>query len=423
MTLVKNPVMTEENLAAHRRNAQQSRGARTPEGKERGRAANLRHGYYSELRDQALVALGEDPEGLAALAEGARQQFRPANVYQEWITDRIASLQWRIERAERLQESEAANHILRRESKRRETARRSRELLAEVQEFLDSVRRAVARPDFYAPTGCFELCQEMMERNPSSNMDQIHHLLHQLRRPAGFSKPLPPPFPDAMSDQEWHATLQGDATDESAVPRPDIPIAQECDRDPLREQLWNLAATEGLRVSEVWGKEIAAQEAPLSPRARDLCVIEISKELELLRREERSCIREFSRLVSELRKMQKEAAAPQPQAKLSNQPAQAQASNSEDETAEEVAENEGASGDVDENTGEEVGQGMTDCPTQISGNSPAASPSSRYQSEEGAGGSLRTAPMAAADNSPAPAHSSPVVQGVNTSELGLSSAA
>jgi hypothetical protein len=226
-----------------------------------------------------------------------------------------------------------------------------------------------------------------------------------------------------MSDQEWHATLQGDATDESAVPRPDIPIAQECDRDPLREQLWNLAATEGLRVSEVWGKEIAAQEAPLSPRARDLCVIEISKELELLRREERSCIREFSRLVSELRKMQKEAAAPQPQAKLSNQPAQAQASNSEDETAEEVAENEGASGDVDENTEEGVSQGMTDCPTQISGNSPAASPSSRYQSEEGAGGSLRTAPMAAADNSPAPAHSSPAALSVKKSNSEMSAAA
>ena len=90
--------MTEKNLEAHQRNAQQSHGAATAEGKERARAANLRHGYYSEMRDQALVALGEDPEGLAALAEGARQQFRPTNAYQEWITGRIASLQWRIQR-------------------------------------------------------------------------------------------------------------------------------------------------------------------------------------------------------------------------------------------------------------------------------------------------------------------------------------
>jgi len=356
MPLVKSPVMTEKNLSAHRLNARQSSGPITPEGRERGRAANLRHGYYSERRDQALVALGENPEGLAALAEGARQQFRPSNAYQEWLTDRMASLQWRIQRAERLQESAAASHILNRESKRRAAARQPREQFAEVQEFLDSLRRAVARPDFHTPATCLEYCQQMMELNPGSNMDQIHHLLHQLRRPARFSKPLPPPLPDAMSDQEWQDALQGDSADESAVPPPDIPIAQKSDRDPLRDQLWNLAAAERDRVSETWGKEIAAQEAPLSPRARDLCAIEVSKELELLRREERSCIREFSRLVIELRKIQKEAAAPRSQAKLSNQPSPAQTSATENEAEKEAAENEGASGDVVENSEEGVGQ-------------------------------------------------------------------
>ena len=59
--------MTEKNLEAHRRNGRQSHGAATPEGKERARAANLRHGYYSDMRDDALVALGEDPADLAAL--------------------------------------------------------------------------------------------------------------------------------------------------------------------------------------------------------------------------------------------------------------------------------------------------------------------------------------------------------------------
>ena len=140
--------MTEKNLEAHQRNAQQSHGAATAEGKERARAANLRHGYYSEMRDQALVALGEDPEGLAALAEGARQQFRPTNAYQEWITGRIASLQWRIQRSERLQESKAAAHIRRAEGKRREAAEELRVAYADVQDFLESLRRAVARPGF-----------------------------------------------------------------------------------------------------------------------------------------------------------------------------------------------------------------------------------------------------------------------------------
>ena len=312
--------MTEKNLAAHQRNAQQSCGAATPEGKERARAANLRHGYYSAMRDQALVALGEDPEGLAALAEGARQQFRPTNAYQEWITGRIASLQWRIQRSERLQESKAAAHIRRVEEKRREAAEELRADYAGVQNFLESLRRAVARPDFYTPGGCIELCREVREKNPTTNMDEIHDLLCPLRFPASFSTPAPPALAGAMSDEEWNETIEEETNHESAEPLPQIPVAEGSDRDPLREELWNLAGEELREAAESWQEAIAAKEAPLSARARDLLVTEIDKDLELLRREERSCVREFSRLGNELRKLQKEAAEPQAQAKTSHQP-------------------------------------------------------------------------------------------------------
>jgi len=303
--------MTEKNLAAHQANAKQSHGAATPEGKERARAANLKHGYYSENRDQALVALGEDPAALAALAEGACRQFRPANAYQEWITGRIASLQWRIQRAERLQESKAASHIRTRERQRRESARERREQCAEVQGFLESVRGAAARPDFYAPNGCFELCGEIMEKNPGPNMDKILDLLIQLRHPARFSEPLPAALAGAMSDQDWHETLNNDAAGEYPAIDFEGAVAEGSDRDPLREKLWNLAALELRRVKEEWGKEIAAQEAPLSPRARDLLTLEINKELELTRREERSCVRELAQRTKELMKLQKESAETQ----------------------------------------------------------------------------------------------------------------
>ena len=381
--------MTEKNLAAHQRNAQQSHGAATPEGKERARAANLRHGYYSEMRDQALVALGEDPEGLAALAEGARQQFRPANAYQEWITGRIASLQWRIQRAERLQESKAAAHIRRAEEKRREAAEELRARYADVQDFLESLRRAVARPDFYTPTGCFERCRNEMEQNPSANMDEIHELLCQLRFPASFSTPAPPALPGAMSDEEWNNTMEEDTIDESGEPIPPIPVAEGSDRDPLREELWNLVDVELRGGAESWQEAIAAQEAPLSARARDLLVTEIDKDLELLRREERSCVREFSRLGNELRKIQKEAAAPQAQGKTSHQPSQAKSAAAdagagdlpEDcsvdlrstlrrsettvaaTTGHDAHENAGASGYVEENTSEEPGSVATKRPS------------------------------------------------------------
>jgi len=260
--------MTEKNLAAHQANAKQSHGAATPEGKERARAANLKHGYYSENRDQALVALGEDPAALAALAEGACRQFRPANAYQEWITGRIASLQWRIQRAERLQESKAASHIRTRERQRRESARERREQCAEVQGFLESVRGAAARPDFYAPNGCFELCGEIMEKNPGPNMDKILDLLIQLRHPARFSEPLPAALAGAMSDQDWHETLNNDAAGEYPAIDFEGAVAEGADREPLREELWNLAGEELRRAKEAWERDRRPGGAAFAPRPR-----------------------------------------------------------------------------------------------------------------------------------------------------------
>ena len=299
--------MTEKNLEAHRRNGRQSHGAATPEGKERARAANLRHGYYSDMRDDALVALGEDPADLAALVEGVRQQFRPANDCQEWITSRLASMQWRMQRAERQQESKVANHIRQFEAKRREAARQLRARSAVVLEFLGDLRHAVARPDFYTPNGCFEQCQDVLQQYPSASLEPILELLHRLRMPDRFTDPAPPPLPAAMTDQEWQEVLNSDEADESSVPAPEIPIAEAEDRDSLREKLWNLAAEETRFATEHWQKAIAAQEAPLSPRSRDLLALEVSKELELMRREERSCFREFARLIRDLMKLQKES--------------------------------------------------------------------------------------------------------------------
>lgn len=71
MSLMKQAQSTDKKSASRRRNGRQSRGAKTAEGKERIRAANLKHGYYSKVREEALVSLGEDPKDLAALIAGA----------------------------------------------------------------------------------------------------------------------------------------------------------------------------------------------------------------------------------------------------------------------------------------------------------------------------------------------------------------
>ena len=79
MSLIDPHTLTEEGRAARRRNGGRSRGAVTPEGKERSRAANLKHGLYSKEKEQALRALGEDPADLAELIAGCYRQWAPAN--------------------------------------------------------------------------------------------------------------------------------------------------------------------------------------------------------------------------------------------------------------------------------------------------------------------------------------------------------
>jgi hypothetical protein len=60
MSLVKSPEPTPEKLAANQANARQSQGPATPEGVERIRAANTRHGFYSKARGAEMHLLGED---------------------------------------------------------------------------------------------------------------------------------------------------------------------------------------------------------------------------------------------------------------------------------------------------------------------------------------------------------------------------
>src|SRR5208282_5858279 len=99
-----------------------SQGAATPEGKERSRAAHMRHGFYSQGREEALAALGEDPAALAALIESAYAEFQPASDFQDRLTERMARLWWRMERAERLQESLAVQQLKENQRRREEAA-------------------------------------------------------------------------------------------------------------------------------------------------------------------------------------------------------------------------------------------------------------------------------------------------------------
>jgi len=193
--------MTDKNRTAHQRNGRQSRGAATPQGKERSRAAHLRHGFYSQQREEALCALGEDPAELAALIESTREEWRPASDFQERMAERMARLWWRAERAERIQESLTARQVQENEKRRHQRALELRYQLSPQLSVLHMLQEYSPDPRFYVPRLYFRIFQEGFGDKVEGAQKRILLLMHRLRKPQGplpsvgpsGARPAPPP--------------------------------------------------------------------------------------------------------------------------------------------------------------------------------------------------------------------------------------
>ena len=90
MSLVRKRALTPQTLAAFRSNGRHSRGPASPEGIERIRAANLRHGFYSQAQGGALRALGEDPAEFEHLLESLMATWQPADEFESRLVTRLA---------------------------------------------------------------------------------------------------------------------------------------------------------------------------------------------------------------------------------------------------------------------------------------------------------------------------------------------
>jgi len=85
---------TDKQIRANRRNAMNSTGPRTEQGKEISRRNALRHGLTAER----LLLAGEDAERFLALSAALEQEFDPVGPTQEFLVARLASLMWRLDR-------------------------------------------------------------------------------------------------------------------------------------------------------------------------------------------------------------------------------------------------------------------------------------------------------------------------------------
>ena len=104
MSLMKKRVMSEARKAASRANGRGSRGPATRAGRERIRAANLRHGLYSQGEEVVLPALGEDPAEFAVFRQGIYASWPLAGASQESFVEDLTVAMWRLKRIDRRQE-------------------------------------------------------------------------------------------------------------------------------------------------------------------------------------------------------------------------------------------------------------------------------------------------------------------------------
>jgi hypothetical protein len=97
MSLIKKHEMTEKQLIANRRNQKLGNSAVTAEGRERIRAAHLRHGFYAQAEEAALLrALGEDPAPYQELLEELWEEGKPVGAMQEGLVIRLRRCMWKI---------------------------------------------------------------------------------------------------------------------------------------------------------------------------------------------------------------------------------------------------------------------------------------------------------------------------------------
>ena len=306
MSLINPHTLTAEGRTARRRNGGRSRGAVTPEGKERSRAVNLKHGLYSKEKKQALLALGEDPADLADLVAGCYQQWEPTNRQECDLVEQMAQAQWCKRRAARREENLQARHLEKVAADRREKTLRLRYHNQDQTCWLSLAYSYALRPDFYATPGCIARFQKAFAGEMQPQLEAILDLLQRLREPATLPPAAALP-PGAATDAGWEGSLAMDAEEDvEEVPRPDIPIAEGEERSGLREELCRLAKQELESIDAVWEPFFAQYLAPMTLAERDEAVMAIEGKLERLRREEESCLRQLWRLTNLLLKMRKE---------------------------------------------------------------------------------------------------------------------
>ena len=244
MSLVKKPRMTAKRLAAHRENGKHSRGPKTQAGRERVRAANLRHGFYSKLDDAALRALGEDPAEVEKLLKALSAKDSALSTLQENLGERLARAIVRMRRADRMQDGYALRQAKAEEGTRQGRLHMQMMRLKLVARSWQKLARAVARPHYVTTPEDLDFMNQLHKDGEAKQMSEVCvSLFYQLREP-GMLKPGDEGFEDAEATAKRHRVMNKIRAIFGLKPLPESAENETADSDEPQEDEEEAGVTE-----------------------------------------------------------------------------------------------------------------------------------------------------------------------------------
>ena len=333
MSLRKKQTMTPEKISANRRNGRRSHGPSPPEGRERIRAALLRHGFDLQAEEVAMRALGENPADFQELLEALWETYRPTDAAQEGLVIRLARATWLLNRADRMQEGYALRQAREVNSGRQDRLHARMMRLKMTAESLERLAQAVARKHYVTTPVDLEKMKNLHQEGVVKEMADIAlALFYQLQAPGtgedgldpmesarrvvaqvkeifgiGTKAAFPPPSkvtPDSSQVEE--DPQDANVAEEKNDQRYPSITAAECEaRERPRQLLENILRRQ-VEICEEQRKALLRESVKgPSPYERAAEIAPTHPNALLMRRTQDSCFREVRRVTNLLLKLKR----------------------------------------------------------------------------------------------------------------------
>ena len=247
MSLIHKQKMTEENLAAKRANGRKARGAVTVAGKAHSAAARLVHGFYSQAREEAMIALGEDPKEYAGLLRSLVDDLQPRAGLQDEVVLQMGRTLWRMKRAERVQDGLAVRRVHRGLQTQQLATAPSLLHIHDIYEGLCAIGRMLNREDSTPAPGEIEALMKAFGATPPDDVRKLFPLLRSYGEAAAKAPGRTTehddrgPTPSTVEGQAREAARQKlDAALEEVI----VPYGRK--RDLLLEEFEKARSPEGI---------------------------------------------------------------------------------------------------------------------------------------------------------------------------------